>query len=154
MLLSLASTNRVFANLARNDHVWEYMFRRDFPEECDFYGGRLPFIYEANKEVYALRPKFMAKWDEIDGPMPWKRWYTHSTGKLKVFSKEAILRQRDAVMEEWFPARREGAEWDTPTHFESFLAAESQKLYWTCGKAFASTPDITKRQPIVDAILD
>lgn len=73
-LMKLALTmNSFFVELARDDNVWQRLYRRDFPHDYAFCRGVLPFfVLEPTHPFYM--PGSVSKFD----PSPWKRYYLHT----------------------------------------------------------------------------
>lgn len=70
-LMKLARTmDPFFISLAREDRVWQEMFRRDFPKDYEFCRGVLPFyVLEPTHPFYT--PDSVSK----SASSPWKRYY-------------------------------------------------------------------------------
>lgn len=76
-LMTLGPTSRLFADLARNDNVWQEFFKRDFPSEWEFCTGQLPF--------FVLTPDHVLSTESTEGPA-WKRYYLHTELQYRDFA--------------------------------------------------------------------
>lgn len=96
VLMTLARLNRLFADLARQDFVWEYSFKRDFPREWKFCKGTLPFfVLEPSHPFYT--PGIVKPEDAS----PWKRFYLNTARYYIILAKnfqyqyQNVLRNND-----------------------------------------------------------
>lgn len=85
VLMILARTSKMFAELAREETTWQYFFQRDFPREWKFCKGQLPF--------FVMRPghPFYRESDEFvpaEDATAWKRFYLNTAYEYRKFCQE------------------------------------------------------------------
>jgi MYND finger len=73
-LMSLAPTNKMFAELASSNHIWQYFFERDFPEDYGYRNGQIPF-YVTDANDISIRGVDYNRDSAIVIPQAWKREY-------------------------------------------------------------------------------
>lgn len=150
-LMKLARTmDTFFIRLARDDRIWQEMFRRDFPKDYEFCRGVLPFyVLEPTHPFYT--PGSVSK----DDLSPWKRYYLHiakryqdltvSVGLLFINNEEIIPGDFDFDSSKSQPKSREFYRWIhqfvLPKRYDSFDWRST--LAWTFIGAFVwyVTPD-------------
>lgn len=89
-LIKLAGTDRMFADVARDDRVWKYMFKRDYRAMYVWCNKRLPIMFRNVEDLFNAQQlarllaempssfRELYKWHAVDKAMPWKRFYLHT----------------------------------------------------------------------------
>lgn len=84
ILMILARTSKMFADIANLESVWKDFFRRDFPKEWNFCKGRLPFFVLDKRHIFYIEGgKSVPRKDEN----PWKRFYLNTAFQYREFAR-------------------------------------------------------------------
>lgn len=82
VLMNLAQTARLFADIARQESVWRNMFARDYPRDWEFCRGELPFFVVNNG--HPLQDVLNADNIETAHKQPgWKRYYLYTANEYR-----------------------------------------------------------------------
>ncbi len=103
LLVKLAREDRIFAELARNNHVWRALFKRDYGAVFDWCDGHIPLLLRGHEYLpKQLRDddtdiEWRKPWYDIDGPLPWKRFYLHARRAAKLIRSNHDYRNEFAL---------------------------------------------------------